>query len=338
MENDKSNVEKDRDSSDSESIEKRSVIDKSMNPMHINIDEYEVLMKYMEGLSVSIGRELNLFTVANIEDATVKAITIEGCAHFPSNSLPFEILIHGRSSDFDKMVVKNSMSWNTMTDGYMRNGGVNEGNDLFDRMPVRDKVSWTALISGFVKKDCFKEALDWFIKMHISRVEPNYVTLNTVLAACANLGELGLGIWNLIIVGFVINGHTEEALEHFFSIQKEGFIPNDSFTWALTACSHAELVEKGFQFRSGRLKDAFRMIRSMPMKPNEVILGILLAACNTRRNLSLARKLMGYIVEIDPNYDSNYMLLLNMYATNEKWDNVNKARKKIKALGIEKKP
>ncbi|KAF6142883.1 hypothetical protein GIB67_022762 [Kingdonia uniflora] len=96
---------------------------------------------------------------------------------------------------FDKMVVKNSMSWNTMIDGYMRNGGVDERIDLFDRMPVRDKVSWTALISGFVKRDRFEEALDWFRKMQISGVEPDYVTVITVLVACANLGALGLGIW-----------------------------------------------------------------------------------------------------------------------------------------------
>ncbi|KAF6155658.1 hypothetical protein GIB67_022016, partial [Kingdonia uniflora] len=90
------------------------------------------------------------------------------------------------------MVVKNSMSWNNMIDGYMRNRGVNKGIDLFDRIPVRDKVSWTALISELVKRDCFEEALDWFRKMQIYGVEPDYVTAITVLAACANLGALGL--------------------------------------------------------------------------------------------------------------------------------------------------
>ncbi|KAF6167262.1 hypothetical protein GIB67_043123 [Kingdonia uniflora] len=172
------------------------------------------------------------------------------------------------------MVVKNSVSWNTVIDGYMRNGGVGEGIDLFNQMPVRDNVSWTALISGFVKRDCFEEALDWFRKMQISRVEPDHVTVITVLAACANLGALGLGIWvhqyvlqkglskeirvsnslidmysrcgciefarqefssmhkrslvswNSIIVGFAINGHAEEALEHFSAMQKDGFSPN----------------------------------------------------------------------------------------------------------------
>ncbi|KAF6156429.1 hypothetical protein GIB67_009087 [Kingdonia uniflora] len=46
--------------------------------LDIDVDEYEVFMKYTGGLSESIRRELKLFTMANIEDATVKAIAIEG--------------------------------------------------------------------------------------------------------------------------------------------------------------------------------------------------------------------------------------------------------------------
>ncbi|KAF6168567.1 hypothetical protein GIB67_005179 [Kingdonia uniflora] len=46
--------------------------------LDIDVDEYEMFMKYTGGFSESIRRELKLFTVANIEDATVKAIAIEG--------------------------------------------------------------------------------------------------------------------------------------------------------------------------------------------------------------------------------------------------------------------
>ncbi|KAF6164889.1 hypothetical protein GIB67_017092 [Kingdonia uniflora] len=40
--------------------------------LDIDVDEYEVFMKYTGGLSESIRRELKLFTMANIKDATVK--------------------------------------------------------------------------------------------------------------------------------------------------------------------------------------------------------------------------------------------------------------------------
>ncbi|KAL5575941.1 hypothetical protein UlMin_017640 [Ulmus minor] len=313
---------------------------------------------------------------------------------------------------FDEMGMKNSISWNTMTDGYMRNGKVEHALKMFDEMPERDAISWTALIGGFVKRGQFEQALEWFRRMQLSGVKPDYVTLIAVLAACADLGTLGLGLWmnrlimkqefkdnikinnslidmyarcgciefafqvfdkmpertvvswNSIIVGFAINGHAEEALEFFNLMLKEGFKPDGvSFTGALTACSHAGLVDKGLRIfhnmkkvhgipyriehygclvdlysRAGRLEDALNVIEKMPMKPNEVVLGSLLAACRTRGDISLAERLMKYLSKLDPGGDSNYVLLANIYAAVGKWDGANRIRKKMKALGIQKTP
>lgn len=96
---------------------------------------------------------------------------------------------------FDDIFVKNSMSWNTMIDGYMRSGRVEDAVLLFDEMPESDAISWTALISGFVKQGLYEEALDWFRQMQISGIEPDHVTIISVIAACANLGALNLGLW-----------------------------------------------------------------------------------------------------------------------------------------------
>ncbi|KAL6340551.1 hypothetical protein AAG906_010459 [Vitis piasezkii] len=313
---------------------------------------------------------------------------------------------------FDEMHVRNSVSWNTMIDGCMRNGEVGEAIVLFDQMPERDAISWTSMIGGFVKKGCFEQALEWFREMQLDGVEPDYVTIISVLAACANLGALGLGLWinrfvmkqdfkdnikisnslidmysrcgcirlarqvfeqmpkrslvswNSMIVGFALNGHAEEALEFFNLMRKEGFRPDGvSFTGALTACSHSGLVDEGLQFfdvmkrtrkispriehfgclvdlysRAGRLEDALNVIANMPMKPNEVVLGSLLAACRTHGDVGLAERLMKYLCEVDPGSDSNYVLLSNIYAAVGRWDGASKVRKKMKALGIHKKP
>ncbi|MCL7030176.1 hypothetical protein MKW94_004585 [Papaver nudicaule] len=313
---------------------------------------------------------------------------------------------------FDEMTVKNSVSWNSMIDGYMRNGDVEDAIQLFGEMPYRDKISWTALIGGFVKKGRFEEALAWFREMQISGIEPDYVTIIAILTACANMGVLGLGIWihrfalqrnltkevrvsnslidmyarcgcidfayqefckmekrsrvsfNALIVGFAMNGRAEDALDHFSLMQKEGFKPDGvSFTGALTACSHAGLVDEGLQLyetmkkvhkispriehygcmvdllsRAGRLEDALRVIESMAMKPNEVVLGSLLAACRNHGDVRLAERLMTFLVDLDPDTDSNYVLLSNIYAVVERWDGVGKVRNKMKSLGIKKKP
>ncbi|CAL2240331.1 unnamed protein product [Prunus armeniaca] len=45
--------------------------------LDIDVDHYDVFMKYTGGLANYIRKELKLFTIDTIEEATVKAITIE---------------------------------------------------------------------------------------------------------------------------------------------------------------------------------------------------------------------------------------------------------------------
>ncbi|KAK9279687.1 hypothetical protein L1049_013367 [Liquidambar formosana] len=387
--------------------------------------------------------EFTRMRIAGVEPNHITFVTLlSGCTDFPLENTRFGASIHACARKmgldtnnvkvgtaivgmyskcgqvnlarliFDEMCVRNSVSWNTMIDGYMRNGEVEDAIALFDEMPKRDAISWTALIGGFVKKGHFDQALEWFREMQLSGVQPDYVTIISVLAACANLGTLGLGLWinrlvskhefkdnirisnslidmysrcgciefarqvfekmpkrslvswNSIIVGFAVNGYAEEALKFFNLMQKEGFEPDGvSFTGALTACSHAGLVDEGLEFfnimrrvnritpriehygcmvdlysRAGRLEDALNVIENMPMKPNEVVLGSLLAACRTCGDVGLAERLMKYLVELDPGCDSNYVLLSNIYAAVGRWDGAGKVRKTMKSLGIQKKP
>lgn len=313
---------------------------------------------------------------------------------------------------FDEILAKNSMSWNTMIDGYMRSGRIEDAVLLFDEMPERDAISWTALISGFVKQGLYEEALDWFRQMQISGIEPDHVTFISLIAACANLGALNLGLWinrlvlgkdfrdnirignslidmycrcgciefareifnempsrslvswNSIINGFASNGHSKEALKYFNLMRKDGLNPDGvSFTGALSACSHAGLVKEGLRLfnqmqrknqirpriehygclvdlysRAGRLQDALNVLDKMPMKPNEVVLGSLLAACRDCDDVGLAEMLMTYIAELAPDCDSNYVMLANMYAAAGSWEGSGKVRRKMKAQGIQKTP
>ncbi|XP_020203161.1 pentatricopeptide repeat-containing protein At1g05750, chloroplastic [Cajanus cajan] len=381
---------------------------------------------------------------ADIEPNYITFITLlSACAHYPSErSISFGTTIHaytcklglhvndvmvgtalidmyakcGRVDSarlvFDHMGIRNLVSWNTMVDGYMRNGRIEDALQVFDGLPVKNVISWTALIGGFVKKDYHEEALECFREMQLAGVEPDYVTVIAVIAACANLGTLGLGLWvhrfvmtrgfrnnvrvsnslidmysrcgcielarqvfdrmrhrtlvswNSIIVGFAVNGLADEALSYFNSMQKEGFEPDGvSYTGALTACSHAGLIDEGLRIfenmrrvrrilpriehygclvdlysRAGRLEEALNVLKNMPMKPNEVVLGSLLAACRTRGDIGLAENVMNFLIDLDPGGESNYVLLSNIYAAVGKWDVANKVRRRMKERGIQKKP
>ncbi|XP_010243118.1 PREDICTED: pentatricopeptide repeat-containing protein At2g22410, mitochondrial-like [Nelumbo nucifera] len=76
---------------------------------------------------------------------------------------------------------------------YVRYGFLSSARLLFDTSFVRDVVSWTTMIDGFAQKNLPNEALNLFYAMLSSGITPNEVTMITVLSACSQMGDIGLG-------------------------------------------------------------------------------------------------------------------------------------------------
>lgn len=106
----------------------------------------------------------------------------------------------GRVSDarevFDSMGERSVVSWSAMIAGYTKAGDVDAARELFERMTERNVVCWNAMIAGYAQNERFGEAIGVFRRMlEDGSVQPNEVTLVSVLSACANLGALDLGKW-----------------------------------------------------------------------------------------------------------------------------------------------
>ncbi|BFG32979.1 hypothetical protein CerSpe_192530 [Prunus speciosa] len=87
------------------------------------------------------------------------------------------------------------MSWNTMIDGYMKNGKVDDAVKLFEQMPQRDAVSWTILIGGFVKKDLGTLGLGLWINQFIMKQDfrDNIRISNSLIDMYSRCGCIGFG-------------------------------------------------------------------------------------------------------------------------------------------------
>ncbi|KAF7830093.1 pentatricopeptide repeat-containing protein [Senna tora] len=97
---------------------------------------------------------------------------------------------------FDGMVEKSTVSWSTMINGYAKVGELYEARQLFDKMPERNVVSWNAMIAGYAQNERYADAIELFRQMQQqSSMVPNDATLVSVLSACAQLGALDLGKW-----------------------------------------------------------------------------------------------------------------------------------------------
>ncbi|XP_034203818.1 pentatricopeptide repeat-containing protein At3g46790, chloroplastic-like [Prunus dulcis] len=136
------------------------------------------LGKCVQSLSLRIGLESDMYVGTSLIDMYVKC---------------------GEMSDarslFDKMTVRDVSSWNALIAGYMKDGEICFAEDLFRRMPCKNIVSWTAMISGYTQNGLAEQALILFDEMlrKDSEVKPNWVTIMSVLPACAHSAALERG-------------------------------------------------------------------------------------------------------------------------------------------------
>ncbi|KAL0343198.1 UNVERIFIED_CONTAM: Pentatricopeptide repeat-containing protein [Sesamum angustifolium] len=90
--------------------------------------------------------------------------------------------------------------------------------------------------------------------------------------------------------------------------------------------------------RAGQLIEAKNLILSMPIPPDSVVWGSLLAACKVHRDIDLGNFVAEKLIEIDPENSGPYVLLSNMYAELGRWRDVTRVRKLMKHRGVVKQP
>ncbi|KAL6210220.1 hypothetical protein ACLB2K_015453 [Fragaria x ananassa] len=78
---------------------------------------------------------------------------------------------------------------------YAKMGSAEDALNLFDEMPKRDLVSWNSLISGFSRRGYVEKCLNALFRMRFEvGIEPNEVTLISVVSACASRGAVDEGM------------------------------------------------------------------------------------------------------------------------------------------------
>jgi pentatricopeptide repeat protein len=165
-----------------------------------------------------------------------------------------------------------------------------------------------------------------------------------------------------MIQGFSIHGHGEDAVNLFNRMLMEGIIPDEAaFTIVLTACSHSGLVDEGWNYfnsmkenydisptpdhfacmvdllsRSGKLRDAYELIKSMHVEPNAGAWGALLGACKLQGDSELGETVANRLFKLEPLNAANFVLLSNIYASAERWKDVSLVRTTMKERGVRK--
>ncbi|KAG5594362.1 hypothetical protein H5410_035594, partial [Solanum commersonii] len=297
---------------------------------------------------------------------------------------------------------------------YSRFGKMGFARKVFDEISLRDLVSWNSMISGYAQNGLSDETISLFNAMKEAGVNPNNITLVSVLSACASIGALDVGksiddyatrrgirhdiyvatalidmyaksgklddayqifesmprknevSWNAMISALAFHGRAQEALSLFerMSLESSDSRPDDvTFVGVLSACVHAGLVDQGKHIfdimnssfglvpkvehyscmvdllsRAGRVYEAWDFIEKMPQKPDEILLGALLGACQKLKNIDVGERVMQLLLEMEPSNSGNYIISSKIYANLRRWDDSARMRQLMRQKGVTKIP
>ncbi|KAL6007954.1 hypothetical protein ACLOJK_033459 [Asimina triloba] len=188
--------------------------------------------------------------------------------------------------------------------------------------------------------------------------------IETATQIFENLEHKTVDHWNAMIGGFAIHGLGDFALHLFMEMERRSVKPDDiTFIAILSACSHSGLVEEGllcFELmqtiyhvepkvqhygcvvdilgRAGHLEEARKLIKEMPIEPNDIVWRALLSSCRNHGNFSIGQQAAKQLIELDSWNASSYMLLSNLYADFGMWGDVSKVKMMMKEREIKKIP
>ncbi|XP_009133906.1 pentatricopeptide repeat-containing protein At4g20770 [Brassica rapa] len=205
-------------------------------------------------------------------------------------------LLHGRQ--FHGHVVKSGYASDpfvetALTDMYSKCGEIDSARELFDTVLVKSIVLWNEMIHGYAHNGRGDEAVGLYREMISWGEKPDRITFVSVLTACSHSGLVDTG---LEILSSMQRDHgIEPELDHYICI---------------VDCLG----------RAGRLEDAEALAEATPYKNSSVLWEIMLSSCRVHGDVSLARRIAGKLVALDPQNSATYVLLSNIYTSVRRWD------------------
>ncbi|KAK7351313.1 hypothetical protein VNO77_10663 [Canavalia gladiata] len=199
----------------------------------------------------------------------------------------------------------------SLVDMYAKCGNIEDACGLFKRMNMRSIASWNAMIVGLAQHGNAEEALHFFKVMKSRGVRPDRVTFIGVLSACSHSGLIS------------------EAYENFYSMRKNfGIEPEiEHYSCLVDALS-----------RAGRIQEAEKVILSMPFEASSSMYRTLLNACRVQGDKETGKRVAEKLFTLEPSDSAAYVLLSNIYAAANQWENVVSARKMMKRVKVKKDP
>ncbi|XP_012457701.2 pentatricopeptide repeat-containing protein At4g02750 [Gossypium raimondii] len=175
---------------------------------------------------------------------------------------------------------------------FMKNGLIQEAQNLFDKMPQKNVVTWNTMIRGYFLNGFFSKA----IAMFQETPERDIFTCNIVISGLMHDHDVqgarqvfegmvcrDVVTWNAMIGGYFINGMLDKGLKIFEEMPVKDVISWNLVIEGLVKCGKLDLAEEYFKrmsyrdvaswtvmisglAKAGRMADACKYFEEMPVK------------------------------------------------------------------------
>ncbi|KAM7513669.1 hypothetical protein LguiA_003252 [Lonicera macranthoides] len=199
---------------------------------------------------------------------------------------------------------------NALINMYAKAGSIIGARHVFNSIHMnRDTVSWTSMIIALAQHGIGGEAIKLFEHMLALNIKPDHITYVGVLSACTHMGLVEQG-------------------RSYYKLMKDlhGIEPTPSH--------YACMID--LFGRAGMLQEAQDFIENMPLEPDVIAWGSLLASCKVHKNVELAKVAAERLLLIEPDNSGAYSALANVYSACAKWEDAARIRKSMKDRQVKK--
>ncbi|OWM75532.1 pentatricopeptide repeat-containing protein At2g13600-like [Punica granatum] len=197
-----------------------------------------------------------------------------------------------------------------LVDMYAKCGNIERAIFSYNRIQSPNLVSQNAMLTAYAMHGLGEEGIALFQRMLGEGYQPDHVTFLTALSCCVHAGAVETGQQ---LFDVMVNFNVEPTLKHYTCM--------------------VDLLSK-----TGKLHEAHRLIKRMPMEPDAVVWSSLLGGCVMSGNFELGEITAKRLIELEPENTGNHILLANLYAYAGKWSELARTRRAMKDSGMHKSP
>lgn len=252
---------------------------------------------------------LNLYNLLELEGLTPNHFTFTSVVASVANIAVLSCgeQVHGRV--LIRGLCNEVGTANALIDMYAKCGNIVNSCKIFYEMRDKNVVSWTSMMIGYGSHGYGKNAVELFDQMIQSGVSPDRLVFVAVLNACSHAGLV------------------DEGLRYFKSMIAHFKIIPDQEIYGCVV----DLLG-----RAGRVKEAYKLIESMPFMPDESVWAAFLGACKAHKIAKLGKFDAKKVLNQIPSFAGTYLAVANIYAADGKWGDFAKIRRLLRGMGSKK--